>query len=276
MKKTHLIICLAGLVLMSCNSLDKDAVSVNEKHIEDGVEEMDSITPEILGVVDGQLKKNLIYKGDTSVLIFDYAFYSEIDFAYKDSVNSFIRNRYKRDNGTKSSWDSVNINEGLFRDYLQTFSDEFYEFSDGEDEMIWSLECYVSIDDSRADFVELDYGAWSYEGGAHGNGFSQTLIFNKEDGQRLTLDYFFTDIGLLTRKMETVFRKNQGLDSDEDLDEAGFMFRDNKFHLQNNFTFSDQTFIVYYNSYDIAPYVFGPTEIRIPLSEIKHLLKRDI
>jgi Protein of unknown function (DUF3298) len=61
---------------------------------------------------------------------------------------------------------------------------------------------------------------------------------------------------------------------DETYKEAGFWFKDNIFTLNNNFAITDQGILFYYNNYEIASYVYGPTKIFIPYDSIENLVKR--
>jgi hypothetical protein len=63
------------------------------------------------------------------------------------------------------------------------------------------------------------------------------------------------------------------LADDADLKQAGFSFPGGNFALPENFGFASDGLIFYYNSYDIAPYYFGPTEVRIPYQEVRELLR---
>ena len=72
---------------------------------------------------------------------------------------------------------------------------------------------------------------------------------------------------------EQEFRKMKELKENEDLDEAGFWFDDNKFNINNNFALSEGGLTFYYNNYEITAYAYGPTELIIPLVKVSQLIK---
>ncbi|HLH18807.1 MAG TPA: RsiV family protein [Bryobacteraceae bacterium] len=43
--------------------------------------------------------------------------------------------------------------------------------------------------------------------------------------------------------------------------------------MPENFALTDESLIFYYNTYEIASHADGPTEVEIPLSEIRDLLR---
>ena len=71
---------------------------------------------------------------------------------------------------------------------------------------------------------------------------------------------------------EDQFRLVRDLSQDEDLGEAGFWFDDNKFSLNDNFALTEDGIRFFYNSYEIAPYALGTTDITISYDSIKNLL----
>jgi hypothetical protein len=72
---------------------------------------------------------------------------------------------------------------------------------------------------------------------------------------------------------ETYFRKHHELSPKADLKEAGFRFPNNRFELNCSFGLTDRMILFYFNTYDIAPNVYGPTKIEIPLSHVRSLVR---
>ncbi|MDX2361435.1 MAG: RsiV family protein [Crocinitomicaceae bacterium] len=274
MKKEIYIVFGVIALLLSCGAEKENVPAQDDELIEESiVEELGK--EEVTQLINGEVSHQIVYLGDTSLITFEYAYYSQLDSAYKDSVNAFIVDLYTRDYCVDSGWESTVITEELFSNYLQCFSDDFHEYANGEDEMIWSLECQVSIDDSHEGFVEISHRAWSYEGGAHGNGYSQISIIDKEDGGKLKLEDFFTDLSELAEIAKPFFRDQNMVEEGQTLEEAGYEFGD-AFYLCNNFSIYKDGLYVYYDRYEIGPYAMPPSEVMIPMAEIQHLLKRDI
>ena len=113
-----------------------------------------------------------------------------------------------------------------------------------------------------------------FTGGAHPNSVRVYANF-RPSGESLSLkDVVKEDaIGRLTEIAERHFRQARKLADGADLKQAGFSFAGGKFALPENFGFASDGLIFYYNSYDVAPYYFGPTEVRIPYGQVRELVK---
>jgi len=115
-----------------------------------------------------------------------------------------------------------------------------------------------------------------FTGEAHPN--SLRVYTNvRPSGENLSLNDVVTE-GSIDRLMDVVerhFRQTRKLAEDADLKLAGFSFNDGKFALPDNFGFAIDGLIFYYNSYEIAPYYFGPTEVKVPYGELREVLKTE-
>ena len=144
------------------------------------------------------------------------------------------------------------------------------------DEMGWSLELGYSIDFQSDKIVAISRNEYSSTGGAHPNGHTSFLNFDPKTGKLLTNADLIADEKGLLPVVEKYFRKHWaealGGNLNGDLNEAGFMF-DNGFQLPKNISIDKNNLILFYNTYEIAPYVMGETDLRIPLSEVKQFLK---
>ena len=143
-----------------------------------------------------------------------------------------------------------------------------------EDGGIWTTETSISISESKLDYVEVSLSNWNYEGGAHGSAWSEERLIDRKTGVELELSDFITDQGELLRIAEAIFRADQGIDSDQNLYDAGFWFEDNVFRLNENFVFNENSMDFLYNQYEIAPYAAGMIYLSIPMDKIQYLLKR--
>lgn len=119
------------------------------------------------------------------------------------------------------------------------------------------------------DFVSLRFEIDSYTGGAHNVLETLFVNFNSRGKELEKLSHFFRDKQSIRKIAEAEFRKSQGLKENQSLSEAGFVFENDKFQLSDNFGFNNNQLVFYYNSYEIATYSDGPTEIVIPLKSLK-------
>lgn len=114
-----------------------------------------------------------------------------------------------------------------------------------------------------------------FTGGAHPNSYRVYLNFRPQTGELLNLGAILKQGGgaQLTAIAEKHFREARKLAPDADLRKAGFDFKDGNFVLTENFGLTPDALLFYYNNYDIAAYYFGPTEVKIPYSEIRDVLR---
>ena len=223
-------------------------------------------------------------KMDTVTSSISYQFYTHPSKAYQDSINVMI-NIYLRGN-TDAEGEPIiptsSVSQQTMKDALNYFSElynseiEMYEEDEEYFGAIWSMEKSVSISDARFEYAQLSLSGWEYSGGAHGNAWSQDILVDLKTGNTLYLEDFFTDVSALTAIAGVIFRADQELGADDDLGDAGFWFEDGEFRLNENFMFGNETIEFLYNQYEIAPYAAGIIELSIPLTKVKHLLKRKI
>jgi len=136
----------------------------------------------------------------------------------------------------------------------------------------WEVETETKILYQSPKVVSMQYDSYSYAGGAHPNSFTTLMVLDKMTGNKLALGDFITDMPRLERLAEKHFRNVHGLSPKQDLNDAEF-FGNGPFALPANFALLDSGLYFYYNNYEVAPYVAGPTEFTIPYSELDGMLK---
>lgn len=152
---------------------------------------------------------------------------------------------------------------------FENFTNEFPEAS-GQ----WDLNRNVKIIYNSNNVISFEYSEYYYLGGAHPNSIVLYKSINLNNEKQISLTDLFTESNFtkLNSIAENIFRKKWKLKNDDDLEKAGFWFNNNQFALNDNFAITKDGLIFYYNNYEIAPYVFGPTELFIQINEIKNLL----
>lgn len=154
----------------------------------------------------------------------------------------------------------------------QKFKKEFPSFPQS-----WSVERTVSVIYQSPKVLSLELNDDQYTSGAHPNAVRIFLNLNTASGKPIKLSDILVpnyEAGLNTNA-EKKFRELKGLKPDESLSDAGFDFKDNKFSLNDNFLIGKTGITFYYNSYEIAPYAMGPTELVLDYTEIKDLIRTD-
>ncbi|HEV8354803.1 MAG TPA: DUF3298 and DUF4163 domain-containing protein [bacterium] len=139
----------------------------------------------------------------------------------------------------------------------------------------WFLERTVAVTFNAQGIVSLRFGEGSFTGGAHPNSWEDLRSYSALSGRRLALRELLVP-GFepkLNAIAERHFRKERGLAPNDDLEAEGFTFKGGKFGLNDNFMITAKGLTFRFNSYDVAPYVLGPTEFVVPYAEIRHLVR---
>lgn len=213
-------------------------------------------------------------RSDSGYVSIDYSFYTTSGISYMDTVNDIIKTNIQLFTSFEKSVDTGKLNLEYIETKVNNFISMYEEENDPELGSPWDLEAIISIDESRNNYVLVNVSAWSYTGGAHGNGSTIYYKIDKLTGRQLTKSDFITDIPAFNKIAEEYFRKQLELSSEANLEEEGFWFENNNFNINSNFYFSEDSIIFLYNPYEITSYAAGAIELEIPLKEINHLLKR--
>lgn len=139
----------------------------------------------------------------------------------------------------------------------------------------WSLERTVKIVYQAPRVISLEAAEATFLGGAHPNSAVTYASFDPATGRRLALaDLFLPTAGARLREVaERRFREARGIPPDLDLAEEGFEFEGGSFDLNDNFAVLEDGLVFYYNPYEVAAYVFGPTEVKLTREDLAGLVR---
>jgi hypothetical protein len=139
----------------------------------------------------------------------------------------------------------------------------------------WSIDKSVTPLRTSGPILSLECSESAFVGGAHGSAATTYLNLDAVTGAPRKLADLLkpNSVPALTRIAEKYFREARELSPTADLEKEGFSFEAGRFHLNENFGLDGTHLYFTYNQYEIAPYVMGPTEVKIPLAEIRHLLR---
>jgi hypothetical protein len=194
------------------------------------------------------------------------------DEATLRDLNALVEQRMQVLN--EEEGDTLRPLEAVMYDFIRDF-EEFNADFDPEYRIAWELERYADVLFQSPRLVSFSISEYADYGGAHGQSYLGYFVYDLQEHRVLELDDLF-----LPESMEAVtaigalfFRDLKGLMEGESLEEAGFWFPDNAFYLPDNFAISGNELIFYYNNYEIQSYADGPTELVLPLFELKTWLK---
>ncbi|UII34957.1 DUF3298 and DUF4163 domain-containing protein [Fulvivirga ulvae] len=271
MKTTYLILLLAlAVFLTNCEIKNEQQTSATQ----DTVEEKSSLYYEFTSFT----KKYGDCKTDTSAyctrINLDYPIFKSEEYPeLTDQINHEIQQGV-----TELVFPDTAENKSLelfadrfisdYKEIKEAFGDAFgwYAYLDGK----------VLRNDSMVISIEL--AADMYTGGAHGSYYLQYLNFDAETGNKITFESLFMP-GFETRLNEIAeqkFRQKYNLKPGQDLSDEGYQFEDGKYYNDKNFALLPKGIKFYYNSYEIAPYSKGPSEVFVSYEALKGLLKEDL
>lgn len=164
--------------------------------------------------------------------------------------------------------------EKLFNEY-----DEAYrEYSRTS---TWLVDKNIKIVSKVGSLICLEFTESSYKGGAHPNSYTFYKTFDLIDGREVSMYELIdsTQIAALnTLRLDVLKEQKDDILPGENWKEFMFdeAFEENgEFYTNKNLRIGKDTFSFYYNSYDIAPYAFGPTDLKISIDQVKpYLLKK--
>jgi len=258
--RKNLIVIISIFLSLGCSEKSKED-TVDIKYSVKDVEKSYGNCADSVIVECAQLKM--------SYPVFDNLEESVLD----DSLNMFVQNKLLIPimGEVSNFYPSV---DSLVNEFFNDFKAFRNEYPDSY-QNAWSFERYIEVVNASRPMISIMIAEYSDIGGAHPNNIITYENFHFESGKIAKLeDLFIPDFEKeLTSIAEGHFRKMKNLSADTPLDEAGYFFEDAKFSLNRNFMMSETSLVFYFNNYEIAPYVEGPTELFIPLKEIKHLIK---
>lgn len=161
------------------------------------------------------------------------------------------------------------IGEGFIQDY-QDFKTEIPDGFGG-----WHYTAKVAVEVQTDTLLSLSVNDEYYTGGAHGGSGVYFININPKNGQKFTLSHLFKP-GYeepLREAGNKVFRQVRELADTASFSQNSFEFPEDKFTLNKNYGFKKDGIVFFYNSYEIAPYAAGPTEVLIPYVELEQWLR---
>jgi len=203
--------------------------------------------------------KNIVGSGesaDTSYFTASYPVFGD------NRVNRFVASVLWGDEATTA--------EAAARSFIDDF-DAF--FREDQQPRAWTSELTAKVTELTPSYLGLSIDAYTFSGGAHGYYYTRFAHFDRTENRELTLDDV---IPTRFRKEATAvgeryFREQEQLKVDEPL-EGNYFFEDGLFHLPDNFALERDSMLFLYNIYEIKPYVYGQTLVRIPYPDIERLL----
>ena len=163
--------------------------------------------------------------------------------------------------------------EDLAAGFLKDYADTKKEFPDIPGS--WFLETNLIDTGGTEKIICFEQNFAMFTGGAHPTHYEEYFNFDPNTGDTLGLsDIFKTGF---EKELKTLvvnkFRKDQNLKPDEPLTNAGLF--DDSLSYNNNFLLTKEGITFHYNIYEIWSYAQGTTDVFIPYSDLKAILKEN-
>jgi hypothetical protein len=187
--------------------------------------------------------------------------------ALNDAVKSKLLNIFISGDEKKDS--SLAI---MAMNFLEEYDD--FKKDDERKDMFFTMDTYAKVVNQDSNLVAMEYGGYTYQGGAHGADFTGFINWNPKTKKAVFLKDILTEgsYPALSKIAEGIFRKNEKLQPNQSL-EQNYFFEKNKFALNENYLFTPMGVRFLYNQYEIKPYAAGQTELLIPWEQIKTLIR---
>lgn len=155
--------------------------------------------------------------------------------------------------------------------FIQDYQNDANNFSS------WEIERTVKVVYNTNTLVTLLFEEFGFTGGAHPFNGSRFIVLNLANGNPVTLDDLMNPgyEAALNVEGERAFREARQLAEHSSLEEDGFTFANNAFVLNDNYGVNKDGLSFIFNSYEVSPYVMGPSEFTIPYEDIRSLIRTD-
>ncbi|MBX7169972.1 MAG: DUF3298 and DUF4163 domain-containing protein [Pyrinomonadaceae bacterium] len=185
------------------------------------------------------------------------------DVTIKDKSKGFdISINYPQFSGKDFSALNLSL-KNIGTKYLQDFK-KYKPVNGGEN----YLEAGYRIEFANDNLVAISFSDESYTGGAHPNHYTQTFNFDLKNKKRILLNDIFNPNTKYLQKLSQLSKAELG----ENLEfEDGIKPIAKNF---SNFSLIKKGLLIYFNEYQVAPYVSGRQEIIISFDDLKDFMKK--
>lgn len=213
--------------------------------------------------------------GDTAVCLYNvsYQTYEGKGKARKlaNRLNQLMNNAVTTDTAHKE----LNLDQRVEQD-AEEFRQEWQSLNSDSDcnwTYNYAKQQSFSICNSNDDYITISDFGYYYTGGAHGLEVAVYTVLNKKNGEPVeNWTGLFKDTLSVMQIAESEFRKAKAIPDNVPTNRDWFW--NGLFYLPNNFAFTDAGMLFHYNSYEIAPYAQGATELIIPYDKLNPLFKK--
>lgn len=196
----------------------------------------------------------------------EYPQYDSLDLPIRQKINTSIRYQLLKVIAGQIEQDANSLDE-----VAQLFIEDYNEFSSVDFAMPWTLEAFSKVLRANEHWFVVAIDAYVFTGGAHPNSFRTILNYDLKQGQLISLEDMVLDKAAFSTVAESIFRREKGIEQTASFEQAGYFMED--FKLSTQFALTPTGLMLFYNTYEIAPYVVGVTEFEIPYAQVEGLIQ---
>jgi len=166
------------------------------------------------------------------------------------------------------------MNAATFKDAASNFIAEYdSSLAQQTNGAAWYITTKARVNSNGKNVLSYYIDQATYTGGAHPNSYNTYYNFDKATGKQLSLkDVLGAGFETaLNKVIDADFRKMKGLSATDNLQDKAYLF-ENKITYTNNFAVEKKGLRFFYNSYEIAPYSTGQTDLFIPWSDLSGII----
>ncbi len=228
------------------------------------------VAPEFTNVSVTKTYNNCDINSDScAYLKFDYPIVKmPSNLSVAKQLNDFINSELTQPLFGDAKYDSINELASQFFNEYKEMKKEFADYS-----LPWTLEKNIEIKLAGSKCVSITAMTFSFTGGAHPNTVFTYTSFDTQTGKRITIADLIDSIKInsFLQLAENTFREAKNISRGKSLESAGFWFNEG-FYLPENFIITASGLTIFYNTYEIAPYALGTTELNIQLEKLEPFL----
>lgn len=136
----------------------------------------------------------------------------------------------------------------------------------------WEATIEGKVAYQSENLINITINHYTFTGGAHGYAGVRSILVSPSTGKEISKKDFLKDENGFRAFAEKKFREKFNIPAKSPINENGLMFENEVFQLPETYIFSEKGLLLYYNTYEIAPYVDGPRELLLPYDAIQSYL----
>lgn len=187
----------------------------------------------------------------------------ELSEPMNNLILNFIKSAMSFENDKKTkSYDTIAMK------FINHYNEVYKTYP--ENSIAWEANFKSTHKNLSNKVYQIVFDYYSFTGGAHGLQATKVFIFDTETGKIIPKKDLFINYEGFKNYAEIEFKKQMNISGN--LNAAGFTFEKNQFKLPDNFYENNHEWVLYYNPYEIAPYVQGASIIKLPKEKVEPFL----